>query len=175
MSGSRSRRAATAAGCLLALVAVLWAPVGALAGAEVPFAGSDVGGFTFPGACGPDSVVVDIAGTGTGTHVGRYSYEALECFNTVTLLYSGAFTLEAANGNTIGGTYSGEVVDISVIDGRVVGTYEQDAVVTGGTGRFAGASGVLRVQGKADLTDPANFTYTQDLSGAISSPGQARR
>ena len=175
MSGSRSRRAAVAAGCVFALVAALWTPVGALAGAEVPFAGSDVGGFTFPGACGPDSVVVDIAGTGNGTHVGRYTYVALECFDTVTLLYSGAFTLEAANGDTIAGTYEGEVIDIDVVDGRVVGTYEQDAAVTGGTGRFAGASGLLRVQGKADLTDPANFTYTQHLSGAISSPGAARR
>lgn len=152
---------------LVALTVMVAAPVQALAGAQVPFKGADAGGFTFPAACGPTSLVVDIGGVGNATQVGRYAYEALECFDTDTLLYSGVFTLRAANGDTLSGTYSGEVVEIV----GSVGRYEQDAVVTGGTGRFSGADGGFHVSGEADL---ASGEYTQELSGAISSPGSTK-
>ena len=55
------------------------APMGAGAASAVPFRGTDVGGFTLPGECA-GGAVVDIDGAGRATHVGRYSYSALECF-----------------------------------------------------------------------------------------------
>lgn len=153
---------------MLVVVAALVLPIGAQAGAQVPLKGSDVGGFTLGVACAPGSAVVDIDGTGNATHVGRYVYAALECFNPTTLLYTGTFELTAANGDTIAGTYSGEVVSIV----GSVGFYEQDAVATGGTGRFAGASGEFHVSGEANL---ATGAYSQELEGTISSVGASKQ
>jgi len=153
-------------GALAAAVAV---PAQAWGGEQVPFKGADAGTFAFGSLCGPTSITVDIRGSGTAAHLGRYTYEAHECFDTVELDYDGVFMLTAADGDTIVGTYSGDVVDIV----GAVGEYEQEAVVTGGTGRFAGASGGFDVSGEANL---ASLDYTQELSdGAITSPGGAKR
>jgi hypothetical protein len=162
------RRLQSTGGLLVVLVA-LALPIQALAGAQVPLKGSDIGGFTFPATCDSGAaLVVDIDGTGNATHVGRYAYSALECFNPDTLLYRGEFRITAANGDTVHGTYSGEVVDIV----GTVGLYEQDAVITGGTGRFAGASGEFHVSGEADL---ATGNYSQELTGSVSSAGSAKK
>lgn len=166
MNASRSTKARSA-GLLLALAVVLWVPVQAFAGAEVPFRGSDVGTFTITpgGVCAPGWFQVDITGSGTATHVGRNTYTAVECFDGASA-YAGDFTLVAADGDTLSGTYDGEVVAIV----GTLGSYEQDAEIEGGTGRFAGASGSFEVSGIANL-DPTKLTYTQDLAGAISRPG----
>ena len=156
-------------GLVLAL-AVLSLPIQALAGSQVPLKGADRGAFEIvPAACGPGNTwfQVPISGSGNATHLGRYTYEALECFDGVSD-YAGTFTLTAANGDTITGTYSGQVVAIV----GTVGQYEQDAVVTGGTGRFADASGAFHVSGLADL---ASLDYTQTLAGWVSSPGAAKK
>jgi hypothetical protein len=76
--------------------------------------------------------------------------------------------LTAANGDTITGTYAGTVVRVA----GDLGFYEQDNVITGGTGRFAGASGGFHLSGIANL---ATLASEQTLSGAISSPGAAKK
>ena len=135
----------------------------------MPLKGSDAGGFG-PGdhscALGYDSL--DIDGTGNATHVGAYAYHADECFNGATLLFDGSFTITAANGDTIVGTYSGSVPSIDF----PVAVYEQGAEITGGTGRFAGATGEFDVSGLANL---ATGAYSQALSGVVSSPGAAKK
>ena len=154
--------------CLLAGLAALAVPVQALAKAEVPFKGSDAGGFG-PGNHGCNSGdPLDIDGVGTATHVGKYTYHADECFNGTTLTFTGTFTITAANGDTITGTYVG-VVPPFVFPNA---TYEQDMQITGGTGRFAGASGELHGSGQADL---GSGEYSQVLSGTSSSPGSAKK
>lgn len=154
------------AGLLLVVFSALALPIQALAGEQVPLKGSDTGQFsaTPGGICPAVSLQVDIAGSGNATHVGKYTYEARECFNPTTLLYGGAFTLTAANGDRIVGTYSGKVF----ISAEVA--YEQNVGITGGTGRFAGASGDFHVSGL--ITGPD--TYSQTLSGTVSSPGAAK-
>jgi hypothetical protein len=164
-----AKRRLRGTGGLLVVFVALALPIQAVAGAQVPLKGSDVGGFTFPTTCDSGTaLVVDIDGNGNATQVGKYAYAALECFNPVTLLYQGEFTIAAANGDVLRGTYSGEVVEIV----GTVGLYEQDAVVTGGTGRFAGASGQFHVSGEADL---ATGNYSQELAGTVSSPGSAKK
>jgi hypothetical protein len=51
-------------------------------------------------------------------------------------------------------------------------TYEEDLVITGGTGRFAGANDQLHVSGVANL---ATGEYSQTLSGNVSKPGATQR
>ena len=154
--GRRSIVALTALGLALSGLA----PASAGAATAVPFRGWDVGGFSVPGEC-DGGLVVDIDGTGWGTHVGHYEYSALECFNPAAGTFSGAATLTAADGATLSGHYAGTVAGSDDPD---VITYAEDFVVDGGTGRFAGASGHFSVDGLANL---ATGAYSQSLAGSL--------
>lgn len=161
-----TRRRLRRAGLLLIVLAALALPIQALAGGQVPFKGSDTGHFTLtPNACGPNSawLQVDITGTGKAKHLGKYTYDATECFDG-TLFYFAAFRMTGANGNSLVGTYSGTV---GPGPSENVATYDQDAKVWGGTGRFEGASGKFHVSGLANL---ATGDYSQKLSGTVSRP-----
>jgi hypothetical protein len=162
------RRRLQRAGLLLVVLAALALPLRALADAQVPYQGSDSGGFAVPGTCGAGLQVV-IAGSGNATHLGRYAYNAIECFNPATGAFAGSPTLTVANGDTLVGTYSGQVFPTA--DPNVI-TYEEVLVVTGGTGHFAGASGEFEVSGLANL---ATGEYSQTMAGTLSSPGSAKQ
>jgi hypothetical protein len=154
----RTRR--YAAGLLIGLA--LAVPLHALAGgAQVPYRGSDSGGYTVPGTCEPGIFQIDINGTGKATLVGRYAYHADECYDPIASMVSGQFTLTAVNGDTLFGTYSGPCVGDSCAE---------KAVVAGGTGRFEGAQGEFDVI--VVVTGPA--TYSETVSGTLSSPGSAK-
>jgi hypothetical protein len=153
-------------GLLLLVLGALAVPVHALASAQVPMKGSDAGSWGMgTHDCG-DLFPVRVDGTGHATHVGAYTYSSRECvdFGSYPFPYSGAFTITAANGDTIVGTYAGTA---SLDDDGVTILYQQTTTVTGGTGRFAHASGEFDVHGIAY----ADGSYVQRLSGAISSIG----
>jgi hypothetical protein len=155
-------------GLLLAAIGVLALPVQALAGAQVPLKGADSGSFTLtPDGCGSGVFAVVVDDVGQATHLGPYAYHANECFNGATGAFSGTFTMTAANGDTISGSYAGVVASV-VGD---LGFYEQDNVITGGSGRFEGASGAFHLSGIANL---ATLESSQRITGTVSSPGAAR-
>lgn len=164
-----TRKGLQRAGLLLIVLAALTLPLQALAGGQVPLKGSDSGSFTLEagtgGCAGLFDVVID--DVGKATHVGKYAYHAIECFNGATGAFSGTFTITAANGDTIDGTYAGQVVGV-VGD---LAFYEQDAVITGGTGRFAGAGGEFHLSGIANLV---SLESSQSISGTVSSPGSLK-
>ncbi len=155
-----TRRRLRRAGMLLVAVAALALPTQALAGTLVPYGGSDSGSFVLgAGPCASGFIPLDINGSGRATHLGNYAYHADECFDGVSAFY-GVFTITAANGDMIFATYSGTAAaDLS--------GYAETAVVAGGTGRFAGAEGEFEVSGL--ITGPT--TYSQTMSGTLSSPG----
>jgi hypothetical protein len=84
---------------------------------------------------------IHVEGTGTATHLGRFTLVTDVTFTGT----EGAerMTLTAANGDIIFATGTGQVVPSE--DGLTLDTVE-DMTITGGTGRFAGATGsfVLR-------------------------------
>jgi hypothetical protein len=132
---------------------------------DVPFKGSDEGGFQLPGACAGGSLEeVVIGGTGRATQLGAYTYSATECFDAVSGAFAGSATLTAANGDAMTGTYQGQV---SGTDDPNVIAYEEELELTGGTGRFAGATGTLQVAGVANLL---TLEYGQTLTGTVSRP-----
>jgi hypothetical protein len=139
----------------------------ALGAHEVPFRGSDVGAFDLPGSCPDGSLEVVISGTGRATQLGAYTYAATECFDPLSGTFTGASILTAANGDTLGGTYAGQVFATPNPD---VITYEEELVITRGTGRFAGGTGTLHVTGVANLV---SLEYTQTLTGTASTPGSS--
>jgi hypothetical protein len=159
LTRTATRRRLRRVGLLLVALAALALPLRALAGEQVPYKGSDSGHWTLEGNCPQGIVPVDINGVGTATHVGRYIYHAAECFDPVASTVTGTFTVTAASGDTIFGSYSGPCG---------VDTCTETAAVEGGTGRFAGAQGQLEI---TVLVGPG--TYSEKASGTVSSPGAA--
>jgi hypothetical protein len=163
-----AKRALPKACGLLVVLAALALPVQALAGKQVPLKGHDKGSFTLTAnGCGAGVFAVVVDDAGNATRLGAYAYHSNECFNGATGEFSGTFTITAANGDTISGTYAGAVVDVV----GNLGFYEQDNEITGGTGRFAGASGEFHLSGIANL---ASLESSQRISGTVSSPGAAK-
>lgn len=150
------------------LLLALALPIHAAAADQVSLRAVESGTFQLLGLCDTGGLVLDVTGTGYATHVGNYSSHSRECFDPATgVVTGGSFTLTAANGDIIFGTYSGRVAptgDLNVL------AYDDPGVITGGTGRFAGAVGIVTQRGLANL---ATGEYEGILAGSVSSPGPA--
>jgi hypothetical protein len=138
---------------------------------NVAFRGRDGGPFDLVegGVCGSGLFEVRSHTSGTATLVGAYEWTTVECFNGSTGHFTGTFTLTSASRSTLIGMYSG---DITGLVDEVTATYDFTAMITGGTGRFAGASGSFSGAGQANL---ATLQQTQSFSGSLSlpNPGQS--
>ena len=130
---------------LLALAAavVTIAATAVSAGANAtsrPFKGSMSGAVTFVVDTGcPLGLRSDTAATGTASHLGGFATESSHCSG---LTFAGEQTMVAANGDKLFADY--ESVGPPVIPPSEVGTvYDVPAAftITGGTGRFADATG----------------------------------
>ena len=139
----------------------------AAAGHQVPFRASYSGAATFNSATG----TALFTGTGIASHLGRSTN-----VNNITVLSGpvscpGGFanknveTLTAANGDKLMLTGPHDV-GCPIRPGVVHGT--GDWTVTGGTGRFAGATGQGTFVGGADF-NTGRFSF--QLTGTISAPG----
>jgi hypothetical protein len=152
---------------LLVLVA-LALPMQAAAANQVPFKAAEAGTFQLLGPCETSGIVVDVTGTGHATQLGNYSAHYRECLVPATgVVTGGTFTLTAANGDMLFGTYSGQAFPTE--DPNVV-AYDDPGVITGGTGRFAGASGTATQSGLANL---ATGEYKGTVTGSVSTPASA--
>jgi hypothetical protein len=129
--------------------------------------GSDVGGFTI--------VSVDAAGiattvdtaTGHAAGIGEYTLNASERVNLGTLqVTDGVYTIVTKHG-TISGTYSGQGAIVNAATGDF--TYDVTGPITGGTGKFAGASGTLRFLGSANFAG----TLSDRIVGELVLPREA--
>lgn len=92
-----------------------------------------------------------ITGTGKSTHLGKVSLTAADCITPMEnhFTFKGTFTLMAANGDELTGDYSG-----SFIPKDAAPMYDlSDAKfrITGGTGRFARASGSAELHGNQNI------------------------
>jgi hypothetical protein len=117
------------------MVAALAGP--ALAQHTVPFRGTlqaaevDTG-FQFPLAG------KHLEGTGQATHLGKFRLVSDFAVDVTNFTAAGTFTMTAANGDTIVGTSLG-VASVLGATANITETY----TITGGTGRFADASGTI--------------------------------
>jgi hypothetical protein len=124
----------------------------------VPFAG------TYSGTLSRSGTTTIIAATGQATHLGESS-EAI----TTTVTFSGApcgtiagtGTARAADGDELFFSTSGTICP----EGAGFSSVSITRTITGGTGRFADASGVLAVRGTANVV-AGTLSYTVD--GSIS-------
>jgi hypothetical protein len=131
--------------------------VSALA-AETPFKGTvnavETSQVVFPIA----SVTRD--GGGTATYLGKYTEHITMQLNIPTRHGIGAATFTAANGDTLTASVDGQATPTSPGVLSIVEVY----TITGGTGRFAGATGTFTLE--STLTQ-ATGVSSGTLSGAI--------
>ena len=92
---------------------------------------------------GTDNALVHLVGQGTATRLGRYALVADITVDLATLAGSGTLTFTAANGDVLTGTVIGQATPT---DGGARATIVEVVTITGGTGRFAGATGSFTLE-----------------------------
>ena len=128
---------------------------------QVPFKG------TFQGSDTVAPPTITTRATGTGTHLGQFSFAHVITFPALT----GSSHWVGANGDSIDTTS----VVVSSVLGPVVRTNTENHTITGGTGRFSGAQGsftVVRTHVLAPSDDGTHVT-SGSFEGTITSPGAA--
>lgn len=146
------------------VLAALAAPV---RGAElVPFRGTWAGSTVSATPVGENVVFVVSTGTGVATHLGKFEMTSPHLTYLNTFMVEGAQNFTAANGDTLTATFAGQLLPNA--DGSLEGTLT--ATITGGTGRFEGASGSYDFH---IIARPGAFGFdsTATIDGAIASVG----
>ena len=139
---------------LLAALTVASAPQWASAGGEVPFKGSAEGAVvdTVPGPLG---VELTVLAEGRATHLGRFTREESLLLDVSNGAIAGTVVFTAANGDQLTGVVAGQFTSPTT----VAGTY----TFTGGTGRFANASG----EADFSLITPDGMNFTVEFDGKL--------
>jgi hypothetical protein len=115
-------------------------------------------------------LTVEVHGTGHATHLGRLTVDQSNCaapLGTTFAITDGEFTLTAANGDQVVGAYFGELVPLAPPLFSIDGAF----TITGGTGRFTGATGGGDVSGVQNF---ATGEATISLVGTVSSVGSTK-
>jgi hypothetical protein len=126
--------------------------------AETPFKGTvnavETGRVEFP------IRFLDRQGTGTATYLGRYTEHVVMQINILTMSSTGTATFTAANGDTLLASDVGQATRTGPTMLSIVEVY----TITGGTGRFADATGSFTLESTVDqVTGVSSGTF----SGAI--------
>ena len=144
-----------------ALMLCLAGPVSA--GDQVPFRGSMSGTATIT-PVSPPIVSVLLETSGTASQLGRFTLEAPHIVNQATLTAVGTYVFTAADGSTLTATLSGSAT--LVAPGQLA--IAETGTITGGTGRFAGATGTFSTE---RTFFPATGQTHGSFEGWISKPG----
>ena len=167
------KRHSFAASLVLAVLAALGLAGPVAAGEQVPFRGRLAGVVTvtvIPGS--PPIASANVNATGVATHLGQFTLaipHSVIFTPTFPRTSSGFYNFVAANGDTLSASFTGQVTPIS---GGLAAV--EIATITGGTGRFAGATGGFTIE-RVVLVDPVTGIRTTigSFNGTISSPGAA--
>jgi hypothetical protein len=124
----------------------------------VPLKGSLEGTVTITPLTPPFfSVVITASGNATG--LGAFTLQVPHTVNFATATGTGTFTFTAANGDRLTASFTGQA-DTS----QPIVSIVENATITGGTGRFAGATGTFTAN---RLFDPVAQTTTGTFEGTI--------
>ena len=124
------------------------------------FTGESRGVLNCPPTCPPTIVRVTGTDTGEATHLGRFSAVYEDEADLATATGTGTFTLTAANGDKLFTTYVGGQTEFVPPN---LSTVTLVATITGGTGRFARASGTFTII-RTGVVDIATGTGTESGS-----------
>jgi hypothetical protein len=111
------------------------------AAAAMPFKGEASGDVVGIPVKGTSLYAVNLSGTGKATEMGEFAVVASHTTDGATgAITAGLITFAAKNGDTLTGTYAGQEFPTDSPDMAIV---EATLTITGGTGRFRGASGTV--------------------------------
>lgn len=154
---------------IAALVAIAAAvPAAAGTAIERAFSGSVTGiGVVAPDGGCPIGLRTLGWGTGRATHLGLTTMSADHCTPNPPFgpapgpMEGGSITFVAANGDIVRGTYTGTVAPLAPVEGAEIGG-QMHVTVTGGTGRFAGATGhvEMTLAGVLHFSSPMTAGWT---------------
>ena len=131
------------------------APTAAMAGSELPFKG------TLHATEAVEGNLHSLSGTGNGTQIGQFGYAAAITVDEATGQGLGTVVWTAANGDQIFASTTGEVLGLDFPNLFLAETQ----IITGGTGRFAGATGTGLVNRSLDLlTGVTSGTFTGTIN-----------
>jgi hypothetical protein len=156
------KRHSSAASIALAVLFVLGLAGPALAQQQVPFKGS-LTGVVQVGLPTPQGVPVVVNATGNATQLGQFTLAIPHLVNRPTA--KGTYQFVAANGDTLKASFSGTAMPTAT---RGVLSIVENATITGGTGRFAGATGSFTC---VRLFNMVAGTTAGSFTGTISAPG----
>ena len=121
---------------------------------------------------------VSLEGEGVESHVGRYTIRNSHCLNPATGEFTaGLFHKVAANGDELFGTYEGTSSVIQAPAPVGIFAIRGQLAFTGGSGRFANATGSQEIVGTqtSDFSQPGVPTTAElTMAGTISTIGSAR-
>jgi hypothetical protein len=140
--------------------------VAAAALKQVPFKGT-MQGTDIDSDRTSSTVVVTTDGSGNGTHLGKFSFTQRVTLTFAAGATTGVAHWVAANGDSIDTTVSGSG-HLTGVPGEIAITDVH--IITGGTGRFAGARGEFTV---TRVASGILFTTSGTYDGTITSPGGA--
>ena len=165
-------------GLLVLLVAIALATGAALAAPALPFKSSGSGTETSlsPAGCQftATGCTVQTTGTATSSHLGTGPYTS-----TLTIKWAaatpngqggfcapatGSSTLTAANGATLTFSQTGTVCEVGKSSPNVAHTFTGTYTITGGTGRFAGATGSGTISGGDNGQGISSYTASGTIS-----------
>jgi len=160
------KRYSFAAGLALAVVVVLGIAGPVTAGEQVPFQGSLEGDVT-RGVPDGDYIDIVVVGSGDATQLGKYTFFNPHTVHSPSSTGEGIYHIVAANGDTLTADSTGFATPM-VIDGVFHLLIMETQTITGGTGRFAGATGSFTIE---RLYNPASGLTVGSFEGTISTPG----
>jgi hypothetical protein len=145
---------------LVMAVAAVAAP--AAAAQDIQIKGGDAGSFSLE-LIGPNLFRSTDVSSGVASHLGPYDFLAHEIYDAnQNVVTSAEFTITTRHG-TLFGNYT---ATLGVGATPNIGTYHAPGSVTGGTGRYAGASGTIVFDGYGDFDTYAlvdHFTASVDV------------
>jgi hypothetical protein len=115
----------------------------AKSGSELPFKGN------LQASEAVDGALHHLVGSGNGTQLGRFTYTAEITVDEETGNGAGTVTWTATNGDQIVASTTGRILVADFPNGQL--TIGETQIITGGSGRFSGASGTISVERSLDL------------------------
>ena len=108
-----------------------------------------------------------VTNSGNATHLGHFTGTANFIPNVCDGSYTGTYHWVAANGDSISGPFFGQNIPTAT-----PGVFDnvETALITSGTGRFAGASGMFQLGGQVNFN---TLTAVLPWDGTISSVGSS--
>jgi hypothetical protein len=156
------KRHSFAAGLALAVLTVLGLAGSALAQQQVPFKGGFEGVVQVSPPT-PQGIPVLVNATGNATQLGQFALAIPHLVNRPTA--TGAYQFVAANGDSLTARFCGIATGTATPG---VLSIVETATITGGTGRFAGATGSFTC---VRLFNMITKRTAGSFSGTISAPG----